>query len=46
MVIFAGVWPADYHDDKLGVFVNYFVANGWFEQVTIFVNPLFNIDWK
>src|SRR5688572_6063670 len=45
MVIFARIWPANYHYYKIFiVFVNLLVAYWRFKQMTVFIDPFFKIE--
>jgi len=45
VIIFSGVRAADDHYDEIVVIVNAMVADRRFEQVTVVVDPLFEIEW-
>src|SRR5690606_16883275 len=45
MIIFAGVWSAYDHDDKIFIILKYLlVADGRFQKVTVFVYPVSKIN--
>lgn len=44
VVIFAFVGPTDDHDDEVGVFPDDLIADGRLEQVSMLVDPLFEVQ--
>jgi hypothetical protein len=40
MKILTGIGTADHHHDEFGVFVNHFIVDRWFQQMTILIDPL------
>jgi hypothetical protein len=46
MVVFPGVWTTnDHHNIITGFLVKVFIANRGLEQVSVFIDPFFEVEW-
>jgi len=46
MKVVPGVWPLDHHDEKVAAIVKVTVADRWFEEMAVFLDPAIEIDGR